>query len=305
MSERALKGVLALVGLVVLGYGALTLADRFGGGEPEDPVSRFLRGLRPDSVRSIRITAPSETLRFIRRTGGWEVNGYRADSSAVSRLFEAMESARVDALVSRNPENHPAMGVTPDSARALAVEGPSGESGILYVGRRGPVSRSAYVRLGDAGEVYLLKEFRRASVTGELEEWRDKTVVRVDSSAVGSVVLRQEDERYRLARSSSGWVVDGQPADTDSVARLLDALRETRGFAFAPDSVRVESPQRELVVTGLAGDTLVNLRLEERGEGSYHVAREGSEEVWRLGPADANRLFPSRTSLLGGSGEGG
>lgn len=305
MSERALKGVLALVALVLLGYGAVTFVDRFAGGGPEDPVSRFLRGVRPESVRNLRIAAPAETLRFVRRSGGWEVNGYPADSSAVSRLLEMMETAEVDALVSRNPRNHPAMGVTADSARALTVEPTSGEGRLLYVGRRGPVSRSAFARVEGADEVYLLRGFRRDALTRDLDRWRDKTLVRVDSSEVGSVGFRRDERRYRLVRAEAGWEVDGAPADSGAVVSLLEALRETRGFAFAPDTVQVESPQRELVVRTRRGDTLVSLRLQQRREGgAYDVARSGSEEVWKLGSTDADRLVPTWTSL-GRDAEGG
>lgn len=306
MSERAFRWVLAVVGLLVLAYGAVTVAGRLGGDGPDDPLTRFLRGVHADSVESVRIAAPAGTLRLRRVPGGWTVNGHAADSARVARLFSAMADAEVGEVVSRNPENHASMGVTVDSARTLAVEGAAGGTGTLHVGRRGPVSRSAYVRVDHGPEVFVVRGGLRSAVTADLEQWRDKAVVRVDSSSIGTVLLRRGDRRYRLDRGPAGWRMDGSAADSAAVTRLLDALQgTTSAVGFSPDTVTLGETDRELTLLDLEGDTLSSLRFHERGERrSFHVTRRGDGAVLRLGPTAADRLVPGPEDLGGDSGPG-
>jgi hypothetical protein len=302
MSEKGLKVLSVTIGVLVVIWLAVSLLSGRGGGggAPPDALAGFFRGVTPESVTAVRFKGPESDVPVeLKRSGGrWTVNDYRADSSAVARFWESVATVEVGSLVGSNPANHPRLGVAADSAWTLDVETPDGARNLL-VGKSGTRYGTTYVRLPDAEGVYLLEGGLRPVITRSLDEWRNKQVARVDTSAVQTVEVEGDGGGWTIRRADSSWVMaDGSPTDGATVRSLLGELArmDASGFYGIQDSL----PPLGGSVRAMdqAGDTLLLLDIGS-GEGDRWARVEGDSIVYRIPSWRAIRVLPELSTLRG------
>lgn len=303
MSESALRRVMAAVvvlGLVYLGVQLLGGGDE-GGPLTDDPVTtRFLQPVRAEGVTAIRVRRPELSLDLSREDGGWAVNEYGADTTTVRHFLRALREAEVQELSSRNPRNHPAVGVAADSSWTLRVVTGTDTTPLLHVGREGPYERSLYVRVDGDDRVYLLQSRLRSLLGAELIQWREKRVTAVDTSRVAEIDVRRRDGSYRLRRSPDGWRVDGEPVSPSTVRGLLEELHGMDAYAFASDTSVMGEPTRSVDALDARGDTLGWIRAAPATSGEDWVVRSyrGDGAIYRVDRGRMDRLSPAEDSLL-------
>lgn len=295
MSERALKRILTAVAVVVAAYAVVTLVR----GGPSSPAAEGTEALRetltslePEAVEAVRFVRDGDTVRLSREEGSrWTVNGHRADSATVARFWNQLGEARVGSVAARNPENHERLGVTEDAAARILFDGREGETSEILVGEPGPTGRSAYVRFPDRETVHVVHGDLRGAARREVDAWRDRTVLRVDTARVESVELVREERTDTLRREDDSWSVDGAAADSAAVRGLLGALARLRASGFAPDTATLDADRR-LVARGSAGDTLGLLELAEGQGSNLRIRAEGDPVVYEISSFEGERLFP-------------
>jgi hypothetical protein len=303
VSETALRRVLAVV--VVLG--AVYLGVRwFGAGEEggtltDDPVTaRVLEPARQGSVTAVRIRRPDLDLDVARGSDGWRVNRYGADTVTVGHFLRSLRGTEVRELVSRNPRNHPEVGVASDSSWTLRVAMGPDTTPLLHVGREGPYDGSLFARLDGDDRVYLLHGELRSALAGELVQWREKVVVAVDTSEAAGVDVRRPDGVYRLRRDGgAAWTLDGAPTSSRALSALLEGLHQTRAYAFAGDTGAMGEPIRSVEVLDARGDTLAWMRAAPAAAGPDWLARSsrGDGAVFRVAGEVMDRITPHPDSL--------
>lgn len=308
MSEVALRRVIAAV--VVLGL--LYLGIRWIGGDDrsgpltDDPVTvRFLEPVREDTVTSFRIRRPELGLEVARGSGGWRVNRYGADTATVGHFIRSIRDARVEELASRNPQNHPALGVAGDSSWTVRVVTGRDSTPLLHVGQEGPYPGSAYVRVDSDDRVYLVRGGIRSALGGEMIRWRKKQVAAVDTARVAEIHVQRPGESYRLHRGTAGWRVDDAPASPATVDRLLAELHDMEAYAFATDTDAVGEQARRVQALDARGDTLAWIRAAPGSSGTSWFVRSsrGEGAVFRVEGGRVERVSPPRDSLTAtGSG---
>lgn len=309
MSERALKRILGAVGVLVAAWAIVALlrgpADGPAGGDA-GPVGDLLASLDPEGIQEVRFFRPGDTIRLARSDGAWTVNDRPADSSRVARLWSDLSEARVTGPIARNPANHPQLGVAADSATRVVFRTTDGEELTLLVGESGPSRPSTYVRLPDRDPVHVVHADLRGTARRDLDAWRDRAVVRVDTSRVRTVVLDRPGEDQTLSRSDGGWSLgDGAPADSAAVRGILGALANLRATGFGPDTVSLDEPDRRLVALGEGDDTLTVLSLTDMEQPGSRVTARGNPTIYELTTYQVGRLFPEPEALRAGSGDGG
>lgn len=295
MSERALKRILTAVAVVVAAYAVVALV-RGGPSSPDDEGTEALRGLltslEPDATSAVRFVRGGDTVRLAREDGSrWTVNGHRADSATVARFWNQLGEARVGTVAARNPENHQRLGVTEDGAARILFDGREGETSELLVGEQGPAGRSAYVRFPDQETVHVVHGDLRGAARREVDAWRDRTILRLDTARVQSIELVRDGASDTLRKEDGGWSVGGTPADSAAVRGLLGALAQLRASGFAPDTATLEADRR-LVAEGSSGDTLGVVELAEGEESTLRIRAEGDPVVYEISSFEGERLFP-------------
>ncbi|HSR43434.1 MAG TPA: DUF4340 domain-containing protein, partial [Longimicrobiales bacterium] len=210
MSERSLWLLTGALVLLLAIWGAVTLASSLGGGSPAGAgeLARALEGLDQERVGRVVLAGPTDTVALERADGSWTANGFETDSAAVARLWTALSEVEVGDLAAANPANHARLGVTADSAWSLGFHSGEGEElARILLGNRGPGMASAYARLPDDDEVFLLEGGLRGAAARETDHWRDKVIVQVDTSRVQRIDVSREGEAYALTRGDDGWTV--------------------------------------------------------------------------------------------------
>lgn len=308
MKESALKTILAVVAALALAYGAVALLGGGEGGDGDTALARALAGVRPDALETVTVEAPAETVRLRRTDGGWRVDGHEADSTAVARLLDALGSPDVGELASRNPANHGKLGVAADSTRRVTLAESGGDSTRVLVGGSAPYSGSGYMRLPGSDRVYVVRGRLQQALSRPTEDWRNKTVARIDTARLARIVVARPEGGYELRRADGAWTVDGEPAEERGVRGLLAQLTRLQAMGFAPDTFRVGRPERSVTALDAAGDTLARILLADPVEGgsTYPVTTAAAGgTVWEISAFRADRVAPAKEEMLPSDEAGG
>lgn len=280
MTEKTLRSIItALVVLVALwglslGIGALRKGS---GGAAESGVAAALGGMESAGVTGVSISGPGgESITLAREGADWTANDYPADSIALSRLWEALDGAEVGDVVATNPANHARMGVSSDSTWRLELRSAAGSAALL-IGKTGRAYNSAYVRLPEEDEVVLAFGDLRSSVTRRENDWKDKTIVSVDTARVARVVVERQGETAALVRGDSAWTVNGDPAKSSSITNLLRELHRLVANGFKADSDTVfTGNERQLRVEDGEGALLAEVRFLGDGTTQHALVPNGT-----------------------------
>lgn len=309
MSARQLKAIFAVLAVLVLAYAAFrTLSGngRVTGGSsiPEAVQGGFdlVRVLRPDPADSLRLAAAG---------GAWTVNGYPADSTLVRELREGLDTARVGRLVGRSEANHDRLGVSADSAMRIEIGPPEEPDLVFLLGKAGADGR--FVRFPPSDDVFAVPTASVRLLRRSVDEWRDRLVAAVDTAAIGRIVVRRNDEPAPvfLARTAgeqtSGWSVDGEPADSATVGALLDEAAGLTATGFPTDSIAFSADFSNPVAVLEMFDSdepgappAVSLLFLTAPDAPEFLVRRADDPLsYRISAAQAERLLPTREMLLG------
>ena len=301
MSEQTLKRIFGgLAVLVVLWLGSVWLSGRPRAGPPPDGgIAALFEDLNETIVSAIQIAGPVETVSLQESGGAWSVNGYRADSIAVMRLQGALAAAEVSGVVANNPSNHGRMGLVTDSAWAVDFTLADGGTKSVLVGEGGPIAPSAYVRLPDQDAVVVVSGDFRPSLIRPLVDWRDKTILQVDSTAVVRLVFETDEGSHVAERADSTWSVNGEPANAVTVFGVLQELSELLALGFVEENGEVfEDSPRRVIALGASGDTLGIVVVT--GEATtQHARTPGGDVVFEIPSFRADRVAPDIVTLRG------
>lgn len=301
MSEQTLRRILITVGVVVAAYGATVLLGGGDGGGDAGPVARALETVASADLDSVHVRPPADdsvTVRLVRGERGWTVNGHPADSARTADLGRHLSGGDGPDLASRNPANHARLGVDSAGARRLTFYPREGEKLDLLVGNRGPYGGSVYARVPGSPETYLVEGSLGSIVRRTPDEWRDPTIVAVDTGRLARLRVRRGEAAYTLRRADDGWRIGGGRADSVRLRRVLSGLADLEGDGFAPDTVTLAPPDRRIVAVAASGDTLATVRLVQREPGNRFYAAEGEGgPVHTLSGWKADRVAPARSAL--------
>ncbi len=290
MSERTLRLALyCLVGVTAL-YGAVTFLRGGDGGSvaADSALAAAFGAMAGESQTRFEIAGPTDTLHLARDVEGWTVNGFEADSGAVSRLLRALDEVEVAAVAATNPANHGRLGVTADSAWTLAA----GDGATVLLGKTGNRFRTAYARLPDEDVVSLVEGDLRAAAARPLFDWRDKMIVRVDTAAVAGITVVRDGATTAYERQDSAWTSGGEEADETTVRNILQELANMRASGFAPEDAELAGePERTVVAVDADGNALASLGLSE-GDGNFRVTSADSPYTFEIPTFRADRVAP-------------
>ena len=299
MTERQVKLIFGVLALLVAAYAGIRLVGGGGGGGTGALGMADAVDGPPDVVRIYR--AGGDSLRLEARGGTARVNGFPADSAGVTSLFAALDTARADELVSRNPENHGRLGVAGGEADSVAVGRADSPTLTFLLGGSGRGGR--FVRRPGEDRVYLL-EGSAASSLGRTEgRWRDLEVASLDTARVARLEVERNGRRTTFVRGGSGWRVSGSgtlaPSEAGTILGEVTGLRASNRVP-ADSAVRAadfSAPDAVLRAWSTAagdGDPLLTLRAVRTGDdGDVLVRRDGRPHVYPLAGFRVDRVFPA------------
>lgn len=305
MSERTLKRMVAVLGVLVLAWVVATIVGRdapdpgAGGGE----MAAFLESLAPEAATTIVFTGGDlATVRLEREPdGGWVTDGHPVDSAQAARFLSALADAGTGSPVSVNPSNHPRMEVDEGSTRVVALEGPEGVD-TLFVGSSGPTPGTVYARLPRHDPVHVLSADLRGHARRSAADWRSRRIATVDTAAVAAVVVERGGDSYRIERSDSAWSVEGGATGGRAMGDMLESLVLLSAGGFVGEAEiagAAAEPSRTITVRDREGGEMLVVRFWDPPEGTfdYQAVATGPaafqpDERFRLPSFQVDRLTP-------------
>ncbi|UCF21030.1 MAG: DUF4340 domain-containing protein [Gemmatimonadota bacterium] len=303
MSDRLLKTLAAALALLVIAWGVARLVSSRGGG-PESAPFGLTAGTEPE-LDSVVVAGAADTVRLV-AGDGWTVNEHEALPDAGESLGQALESAQLGALVSRNPENHERLGVTGAKGRRLTVYA-GGETRLsLIIGGRADVFDRSYVRREGDDEVYTLQGSLVNLANRKVDDWRNKEILNANRGDMQRIELAYAEDTVVLVRDSAGWSLEpgSAVAEPGAMEPLLSQLANLRAIGFAADSIADTlswaTPTGRVRVLGPGGAELAELVFLEREEGiGYFVRRGGSPVVYTISAYTGESILKREEDLTG------
>jgi hypothetical protein len=300
MSDRTLKQLVGALAVVVVLWLVASLVSR-GGGSIDAPtgLGTTLEGVDASSVTAVRFLRPTDTIELRPEGGSWRVNGWQADSGSVARFFAAVDETSVGDLMATNPSNHERMGVSGDSVRTLEID-IGGSTRTLLIGNGGPRPQSAYARLPDTDEVYLLEGSLRSHLSRRLDDWRNRRLLAIDTSQVNRITVDREDQTFTVVRGDSAWAFDdGGEVVATQVQGILGELAGSlvaSGIVHDDDPLAAEPAEGSTVAYSAAGAVLAEVTIS--GGGGDHWAMAAGDSVrYRIASFRADLIVPRPESM--------
>lgn len=306
MTDRTLRILVGLLVVTAAAWGIMTLLPEREGTPPATgEIAEFFDGLESTTVEAVRMSSTAGDVELVPGGGwtGWLVNGHVADSSNLARFWAVVNGANIGGIAATNPSNHERMEVTEDAGWRLEFD-VGQETRTLLVGAQGSRYATSYVRLPGADEVYLLEGDLRVHMRRQLEVWRNKRLLTVDTSVVARVEIERDGESYAIVRADSAWLFeDGGALDAPKLRQLMIDLNRVDAAGFLEEGDSLAALDRVASMRALAPDgTVMGAVTLGAGEGERWVRVEGDPVIYRLQEFRVDRMFPTR-ELLGAEEE--
>ncbi len=269
-------------------------------------VERLSWSFDPETLQSITLIVPPDTLQLTRNAGHWTLTRpvhAVADSVAIRRLQFALRDLEFSHVVSSRPERYVYYGVDTTAPQLLLSTRKASSPMHLFLGRPGPDTGTRFIRLAHRPEVWLARS--RVEITVQPEEWIDRTVLNLPPEHIQSIDVVSPEFTYRVLRDSAAWrfyTEEGKVLQPDSLAfhTWIRRFHPLRADAVVLDSTR--SPidiQREatyrmtFTLTDGSQIHLYGLRDTE----NLYLTADGRTYIYRL-PAYRAGMFWTRLSSL-------
>lgn len=293
MSNKTLRASLYFLGAVTALYLLVTLLKNRGDERPgsDSGLAAALASIDGQQLTRIEFTNPRDHFVIEKEADAWTVNGLQADTAVVHRLLRAFGDVEVQEVAATNPANHENLDMTLDSAREMVTD-----AGVtILFGKHTPRTRTGYARLPGNDTVHVIHGDLRFSVGRNLFEWRNKVMLRVDTSAVATLRVTRDGTTTVYERRDSTWTVNGEQADSSTVRNpirnMLQELTEVRASGFEPDYEVPEVPDRSLQALDADGNELALLRLMQES-GNWVVTSPSTPYIFEIPKFRSDRIAP-------------
>jgi hypothetical protein len=248
-------------------------------------LKKELVSLDTATVTQIKLIPKVEgtEITFNRKGSQWTVTKfgkeYNVDLGAATGLLSQLIGLKPQKMVSSKKEKWNDYQVG-DSTTSVQVFAGSDQVADLKIGRIGFNQNPAqmqqqqyggggfggaftYVRVADENEVYTVDGFLESSFNRRLNDWRNKTVIRIKADDVAKISFNYTDSGFVAEKRDKKWWIGVVPADSNKMKSYLNQLGFKNATSFADDFVANRAPDLSLVIDGAAG-TLTTIKAWRR-----------------------------------------
>lgn len=200
----------------------------------------------------------SDVIELTKQSDGWHVSSgkstYRADEMMINNILTTFREMKPLRMIANDKSRWGDYDVTDSSATKIKIFTGKKLASNLYVGRfnyqqpknsnpqqysynqqRGTMT--TYVRLADEKAVYIVEGFLGMSFNRNLNDYRDKTVIRSNKEDWTRLTFTYPaDSSFTLSKENGKWMVNGLLADSASVAGYLNTISHLTSQNFADDT---------------------------------------------------------------------
>lgn len=272
--------LIIILGALILIFAITQLFDSKSGGKEEVPTS--LTEIPDSTINAFSVYPPGQSaIHFSKNNTQWmiESDGIKTEavSASVESLLDELGKAKPNRLVAKKASQWEKYTLTDSLATKLTIEDQNiyfgkysyQQAGGFQQGGRGGFKITAYVRLGDAEEIYSIEE--AGWVTGisrDFNSWRKTDFLRLNKTDVTQISVITPEEEFDLVKKDSIWEVNGVSCDSTSIDNYLNTLssRNERNFF---DGFTKESPAN--YVLNIMGNNMSSISVKAWKKEDYYV----------------------------------
>ncbi len=298
--------ILALIFSVLLLVVVLTeLADSRKGGRTfrEDLVDVDAEKVSLIEIKP-RVTGGTD-IKLYKENDQWIVESedkkYKADQSSASSLINELNSIKPESVVATSSDRWEQYEVTDSLGTRLKLFEGNQLLADLIIGKFSfsqPRKMTSYVRVEGEKEVYGVNGMLGMSFNRDIDSFRDRTVISSNPSDWTRLVFTYPaDSSFTLEKAAEGWVINGQVADSASVADYYNTIRNINEGSFT-DFVPSIQATHKLKIEG--NNDMIPLEITGYWQGNEDVVVESSQNKGNMFKSKdlAEKIFVSSSQFL-------
>lgn len=287
------RSTVMLIALLLI-LGAIALFVLPSGEERESsdktPVISFT--VDSASIAKIEILRTSSTVTIENIGGRWMMTSparYQVDASAVKQLLGGFSRLKIGSLISSNPEKQHLFQVDSSGTSVVLTER-SGKAASIVIGKMGPSFSEVYLRLPDSKDVYLASGIDTWTITREVKDWRDRTILSIPAEGVKSLTYASGSRQYEFRRDKETWKSGEKSIGTDIINPPLTTLANLKADDFVDSTANVRSNPMTLTVQGIENASLTLFPILPDSS-KYYVLSSASPQWFVINKSTAQQLL--------------
>ena len=176
-----------------------------------------LKPILSSKISRMTLDSSEGSIVFTRKAGGWVINeeAYPGDETNIKRVIDIVTNLRLTTLISES-KNYGRYDLDPE--HAITVKAWEGDKLVreFDVGKAASGHRQTFVRLADDYRVYHAGEGFRNRVQGNLDMFRNKTVMSFEPDQIEQVQVSNKDAQGVFIKEKIPQAASETPADGDT-----------------------------------------------------------------------------------------
>lgn len=190
---------------------------------------RTLYNFEDNTVEEIHIVSEESEVLFIKEQDGWvmkEPKPYKIDASMINSLESRLKDFLASRIIEDDSENLQSYGLD-NPAATISFKLDDGTQNTLLIGDMTASKVQYYAKDASRDNIYILGSYDVENFLRPVSEFRDRTILTVDTETINMLSLDIDDKRdFKLVGEDSGQWRIVEPLKTDA---RNDALGEIIG----------------------------------------------------------------------------
>jgi len=224
-------------------------------------------------ITSIVITPrsnPNSDIELTKKNEKWFVSKdnkeYIADNNVVKNIFNTLVSLKPIQVAARTKDKWKEFEVTDSTATIVKIYKGKKKVGTIYIGRFNYIqpknvspyayyygqqgTMATYVRVSKDPLVYLVEGFLAMTFNRDVNDFRNKTVLRFNASDVNRITFSYPDSAFTMVKENNKWKIGDLYADSASVTNYLSTIAWLNSYSLV-DTLKVsEKPNMSVKFEG-------------------------------------------------------
>ena len=199
--------------------------------------------------------AGEETVRLEKQSGTWRITApiqYDTDERSMSSVLSSIVDLTSDGVISSRVERQSEYGVD-STGTSVKVMGSNTELANFIVGSTSGDYSHSYLRFTDSNDILLVRGVLSRIYSKELNEWRDKRVLKAPKEEIIGVKIDGVKGKFSLSGSDAPWSITfgnvTELADSNKVDDIVSFLGPLKvsGFATEEDSLDLDPEKADVM----------------------------------------------------------
>jgi hypothetical protein len=155
-----------------------------------------------------------------------------------------------------------------------------------------------YVRVADEDEVYTVEGFLESTFNRTLNDFRNKTLIRLKSEDITKISFNYPDSGFVAEKRDKKWWIADTPADSNKMKSYLNQLNFKNASTFADDFTATRQADLSLVVDGASGNLATIKAWKRETDWVFESSQQPGVFFSSAGSAIFQTLFGRKKNLI-------